>query len=63
MSRKKGLTGPLYTAGYNAASEDFKRYGWAHVTAIASRAKDFPLDWFLVGYKTRVQLATESAGR
>lgn len=62
--RDKGMpNGAQYKAGYEACSEDFRNFGIRYVQAFAAHAKDFPLDWFLTGYKTRLQLATEAQGR
>lgn len=57
------MNGQAYKAGYAACSEDFKNYGFAYIRVFAACAKDFPLDWFMTGYKTRLQLAVESQGR
>lgn len=56
------MNGEKYKAGFAACSDDFRQYGIRYVQAFAARALDFPLDWFLTGYKTRLQLAVEAQG-
>jgi hypothetical protein len=61
MFKHKGMpNGPQYRAGFDQAGKDLVNHGFPYVNALARMRKEFPLDWYLVGYSTRLNMAVES---